>query len=119
MDNGNDRIFTTGQVQCKPLGAGSPQCYSTVPVLEINESNMTATLVTHYMPPDSDFSFFGGDIQKLANGDVHADFCAASGGSIVQELNPSASTLEWQGITPNQNQFKVDRLPSLYPGVQW
>lgn len=119
MDNGNDRIFPSGQVICKPLAPSSPQCYSTVPVLEINESNMTATLVTHYVPPDTDFSFFGGDVQQLANGDLHVDFCGPVAGTIVQELNSSASNLVWQGTTPNQDQFKVDRLPSLYPGVQW
>lgn len=119
MDNGNDRIFPTGQVLCKPEAPSSPQCYSTVPILEINESNMTATLVAHYVPPDTDFSFFGGDVQQLANGDVHIDFCGPLTGTLVQELNPSASNLVWQGTTPNQNQFRVDRLPSLYPGVQW
>ncbi|HEY1810270.1 MAG TPA: aryl-sulfate sulfotransferase [Acidobacteriaceae bacterium] len=119
MDNGNDRIFPSGQVNCKPDAPTSPQCYSTVPVLEINESNLTATLVTHYVPPNSYFSFFGGDVQQLANSDVHVDFCGPLTGTIVQELNSSASQLVWQGTTPNQDQFKVDRLPSLYPGVQW
>jgi len=119
MDNGNDRIFPSGQVQCKPDAATSPQCYSTVPIFEINESSMTATLVTHYEPPDTYFSFFGGDVQNLANGDLHIDFCGPLTGTIVQELNSSASNLVWQGTTPNQDQFKVDRLPSLYPGVQW
>ncbi|MGB6869897.1 MAG: aryl-sulfate sulfotransferase, partial [Acidobacteriaceae bacterium] len=119
MDNGNDRIFSTGQVQCKPDAATTPQCYSTVPLLEINESNMTATLVTHYTPPDTFFSFFGGDVEQLANGDMHIDFCGPLAGTIVQEMDSSASQLVWQGTTPGQDQFKVDRLPSLYPGVQW
>jgi hypothetical protein len=119
MDNGNDRIYPSGQVQCKPDAPTSSQCYSTVPVLEINEGNMTATLVTHYVPPDTYFTFFGGDVEQMANGDVHADFCGPLAGTIVQELNSSASNLVWQGTTPGQDQFKVDRLPSLYPGVQW
>ena len=121
MDNGNDRTFPppTGQVLCKPEAPTTAQCYSTVDVLELNENNMTATLVTHYVPPDTYFSFFGGETAQLANDDLHVDFCGALGGSIVQELDPTASHVVWQGITANANQFRVDRLPSLYPGVQW
>lgn len=121
MDNGNDRMYpgSTGQVVCKPYAATSSQCYSTVDVLEINESNRTATIVTHYVPPDTDFSFFGGDTQQLENGDIHADFCAPLTGSLVQELDPTGTNVIWQATTPGANQFRVDRLPSLYPGVQW
>ncbi|HUB18142.1 MAG TPA: aryl-sulfate sulfotransferase [Acidobacteriaceae bacterium] len=119
MDNGNDRIFAppTGQVFCKTTGTA--QCYSTLPVLEINETNMTATLVTHYVPPPSYYNYFGGNVEMLGNGDIHGNFCAAASGSIVQELDPTGSQVVWQGTTPNANQFRVDRLPSLYPGVQW
>lgn len=121
MDNGNDRIFPppVGQVLCRPYSAPNADCYSTFPVLEINEGNMTARLVTHYVLPPSDFSFFGGNVEPLANGDMQADFCARLAGSLVQELNPSATQVVWQAITPKANQFRVDHLGSLYPGVQW
>jgi len=121
MDNGNDRIFPApvGQVLCNPKAPGNGQCYSTMPVLEINEADRTATLVTHYDPPPSYFSFFGGNVQQLSNGDIHVNFCAPAKGAIVQELDPTASHVVWQGTTANADQFHVDRLPSLYPGVQW
>ena len=121
MDNGNDRIFPppTGQVLCKPYEPASAQCYSTMQVLQLNESEMTATMVTHYVPPNSYFSFFGGNTERLANGDIHVDFCAPSTGAIVQELDPTASQLIWQGTTPKADQYRVQRIPSLYPGVQW
>lgn len=61
MDNGNDRIFPTGQVKCPSYSSANPQCYSTMPLLELNESNMTATMIVHYVRPDTDFSFFGGN----------------------------------------------------------
>jgi hypothetical protein len=80
---------------------------------------MTATLVTHYAPGPSYYSFFGGNTQQLGNGDVHVDFCASSPGSTVQELDPSASRVIWQGTTPNADQYHAYRVPSLYPGVQW
>lgn len=119
MDNGNDRIFPTGQVNCMPYAKPSSNCYSTVPVLELNESNMTATMVTHYAPPPSYYTFFGGNAELEKNGDIHADFCAVSTGAIVQELDSQASHVIWQGVTPNSAQFHTYRLPSLYPGVQW
>ena len=121
MDNGNDRIYPapTGQVFCKPDAPTMPQCYSTVPVLEINENDRTATLVSHYVPPPSYFSFFGGNVELLGNGDSHLNFCGPLAGTIVQEFDSTGSQLVWQGATPNANQFRVDRLGSLYPGVQW
>jgi arylsulfate sulfotransferase len=120
MDNGNDRIFTDGQqAQCKPFQSNPPTCYSTVPVLEVNESNMTATLIAHYVPPPSYFSFFGGNSDLLPNGDIHTDFCAPLSGAIVQELTPDAGQVVWQATTAKADQFHAFRMPSLYPGVQW
>jgi len=119
MDNGNDRMFPTGQVLCVPYSPTTPTCYSTVPVLELNENNMTATLVTHYQPPPSYFTFFGGNAELLANGDIHANFASPLSGAIVQELNPQTLQVVWQGTSPNADQFHVYRWPSLYPGVQW
>jgi arylsulfate sulfotransferase len=119
MDNGNDRMFPSGSVYCKPYQPVSLQCYSTMPLLQIDETNMTATMVTHYVPPDTYFSFFGGNAELLANSDMEVDFCAAPQGAIVQELSPDGSQLVWQAKSPNADQFHVYRLPSLYPGVQW
>ncbi|HUH61547.1 MAG TPA: aryl-sulfate sulfotransferase [Terracidiphilus sp.] len=119
MDNGNDRIFPSGAVYCKPYAPASPKCYSTMPVLEVNENNRTATLVTHYVPPPSYFSFFGGDAEQEANGDIQVDFCSPLSGAVVQELSPDASKVVWQAVTPGADQFHAHRLPSLYPGVQW
>ncbi len=121
MDNGNDRIFPPpiGQVNCLPYQPASSKCYSTMPLLEINENNMTATLIAHYVPPDTYYSFFGGNAELLDNNDIEVDFCAALRGALVQELNPQANQVIWQGYTPNADQFHAYRLPSLYPGVQW
>jgi len=119
MDNGNDRLFSTGPVDCKPSGQTTANCYSTVPILELNETNMTATMVTHYVPPSTYFSYFGGNADLLPNGDVHVDFCAPHSGSVVQELDPTGSQVVWQGEVQGSDQFHATRLPSLYPGVQW
>jgi arylsulfate sulfotransferase len=119
MDNGNDRIFPSGQVSCKPLAPTTSNCYSTIPVLEVNETNMTATLVTHYAPPPSYFTFFGGNAELLPNGNIHANFGSTVSGGIVRELNSQASQVIWQGTTASGDQLHTYRWPSLYPGVQW
>ncbi|MDI3253320.1 aryl-sulfate sulfotransferase [Pseudacidobacterium ailaaui] len=118
MDNGDDREFPGG-ILCGTQGA--PACYSSAPVYQIDESAMTATLLSHYTLPANLYSYFGGNVQDLANGDLKADFCATTGGSLVQELNmdgPSPQVV-WQARTRGTVQYRTERLPSLYPGVQW
>jgi arylsulfate sulfotransferase len=119
MDNGNDRITPTGQARCQPFAATNAQCYSTMPLLQIDETAMTATMISHYVPPDSYFSFFGGNAELLSMGDMEVDFCAATKGAIIQELDPRDSQVIWQAVTPGASQFHAFRRPSLYPGVQW
>jgi hypothetical protein len=75
--------------------------------------------VTHYTPPPSYFSYFGGNVDQMLNGDIEADFCATYNGAIVQELDSTGSHVVWQGLTPGADQFHATRMPSLYPGVQW
>lgn len=119
MDNGDDREFPAGVV-CGQ--AGQPACYySTAPVLEIDENAMTATLLSNYTPPADLYSFFGGNVEQLANGDIEADFCAVKSGATIQELSETAGTAQivWQAITPGAAQYRAARLSSLYPGVQW
>ncbi len=119
FDNGNDRQFLSS-ARCGT--AGSLPChYSTAPVLQVDERAMTATFLSHYTPPASFYSYFGGDIILLPNGHIEADFCAAQGGSVIQELDLSNGTAQvvWQARTPGSNQYRAQRLPSLYPGVQW
>ena len=120
MDNGNDRFFPSGQVICNPFKPPLPStCYSTMPLLEINESAMSATLVKHYVPPPSDFSYFGGNAEQLANGNFEATFASTASGGLVQELDPATLQPVWQATTPGADQYHVSRWPSLYPGVQW
>jgi hypothetical protein len=119
MDNGNDRVFPSGPVLCAPGAASSSKCYSTMPVLEVNETTGTATMLTYYAPQPQIYSYFGGGAQLLENGDMQVDFCATPNGAVVQELNSQATHMEWEGATPKSEQYSVQRLPSLYPGVQW
>ncbi len=123
FDNGNDRQFPAG-VTCGT--AGAPACfYSTVPVLQLDETAMTATMISHYIPPASMYSSFGGQADLLPNGNIEADFCAATAGATVQEYQPGSSVVQttpqivWQSVSPGFYQYRALRIPSLYPGVQW
>jgi arylsulfate sulfotransferase len=119
MDNGNDRQFPPG-VTCG--SAGAPPClYSSAVVMQVDETAMTATIVSRYTPPASLYSFFGGNVTLLPDSHILTDFCASKGGSVIRELDESGGTPQvvWQALTPNADQYRTRRLPSLYPGVEW
>ncbi len=119
MDNGNDRFLPDGQVRCGPAKPASAVCYSSMQLIEINEANMTATLVRHYVPPPAYFSYFGGNAEPLSNGNIEVNFASAPSGAIVEELDPSTLTPVWRATTPGAAQYHANRWASLYPGVQW
>lgn len=119
MDNGDDRLLASGQT-CGTSGA--PACYSSTMVMQVNESAKTATMLFHQIPSPPLYSYFGGQTDQLRNGDIETDYCAAKGGATVMELNqtsPTTADTVWQAHTPGYNQYRVIRIPSLYPGVQW
>ncbi len=119
FDNGDDRVFASG-VTCGATGA--PPClYSTVPYFQINETDMTATLVSN--PTTPNYSFFGGNAEVLANGDI--EFCEAAGGpkgdtGTIYEMTQGGTPQQvWQLQIPGVLTYRGQRLPSFYPGVQW
>jgi arylsulfate sulfotransferase len=124
MDNGDDREFPgVPVVNCSAAGSSpaTSQCYSTMSVFQVNESNMTATLTEHYQPTPAVYSFFGGDVTQLPNGNRQVVFASPVGGSHIYEVSgPSGSEqVVWQAVTKGTNQYRAERLPSLYPGVTW
>jgi hypothetical protein len=90
-------------------------------VLQVNEANMTATLTEHYQPTPVIYSFFGGVVAPLPNGDRHVAFSSPVGGSQVYEVTGASGSEQtvWQAVTKGTNQYRAERLPSLYPGVTW
>lgn len=122
MDNGNDRMYpgdTTIAVTCGVNGA--PACYSSIPVYEINESTMTATVQFHQILPANLYSFFGGNASVLKNGHIEYDLCGLlSGQSQAFEVTNDPNPQTVWNLTLNHNfAYRAYRLPSLYPGVQW
>ncbi|HEV2578003.1 MAG TPA: aryl-sulfate sulfotransferase [Acidobacteriaceae bacterium] len=118
MDNGDDRIFPDGG-QC---GTGSePACYSTIPVFQINETAMTATLTFHQILPTSLYNFWGGNAEQLANGNYEYDISGLAAASDIFEITPDNTnpTTVWHMHLSGANAYRGFRVPSMYPGVQW
>ena len=115
MDNGYGRITSSGM--CTGTGAA---CYTTAPILAVDEATKTATITFRDTLPASKFSIWGGSGTQLANGDLEYDLCALSNGSEIDEVtttNPSQPV--WTMTETGENLYRAHRLPSLYPGVQW
>jgi arylsulfate sulfotransferase len=119
MDNGDDRAFP-GNVACGT--PNNPAClYTTIPVYSIDESAMTATLVFHQIIPSTQYSFFGGSVDLLANDNIEYDLCGEPGnGSLVQEVTQQATPQTvWSMSVKGTYLYRAVRMPSMYPGVQW
>jgi hypothetical protein len=117
FDNGDDRFFPSGQVLCT---APSANCYSTAPIFTIDETAMTATLTFNLTAPT--YSFFGGNNAVLSNGDV--EFCesaepTALAGDIYEVTQGGSAQTVWHMNVTGQYIYRGQRIPSLYPGVQW
>ncbi len=118
FDNGDNRIFPPG-VTCG--GIGAPICrYSTVPILQIDETAMTATIVSHLTAPG--YSFFGGNAEVLPNGNL--EFCETAventAGNIYEVLpGENPQTVLHMGFVPSIYVYRGFRIPSLYPDVKW
>lgn len=121
FDNGDDRgVVDAAGATC---GSGQPvACFSTVPVLKIDETAMTATLVSN--ATTTDYSFFGGNAEVLQNGDVEYDEASATpppnfNAAVFEVTQASAPQIVWQMKIAGQFAYRAMRIPSLYPGVQW
>lgn len=118
FDNGNNRLFPS-DVTCDTGGA--PPCsYSTVPLLQVDETAKTATIVRN--PTTPEYSFFAGNADVLKNGNV--EFCEAAGGpgttALIYEVTPDADAQTvWRMEVDGLFLYRGQRIPSLYPGVQW
>jgi arylsulfate sulfotransferase len=113
-DNGDDRIDSDN----KPCGI-SP-CYSRATIFQIDQGTKVADLIWQYLP--GFYSFWGGSIEKVDNGDVEFDQTIpfGSAASRIQEVtNTDSPRTVWQLDLSGENVYRGYRIPSLYPGVTW
>jgi len=122
FDNGNQRVLQASPlVLCGTSGAAA--CESRVPVIHLDENAKTAD-VTWLDKLDPLFSFFGGNARLLANGNIEFDECAATplpndNAAVFEVTKTNPPTTVWTMQITGQYAYRVTRIGSLYPGVQW
>lgn len=114
-DNGNNRIQPDGTI-CGAVVS----CYSRPVIFQIDESSKIADVA--WQDPLGYFSFWGGAVEALSNGNVEFDltdpFVMAS--SLVIEVTGTANPQTvWQLELTGENAYRAYRMPSLYPGITW
>lgn len=82
---------------------------------------MTAQFALHLTAPA--YSFFGGNSALLKNGNL--EYCESAGlpgpvtGHIYEVTNNSSATTVWEMVVNGAYAYRGQRIPSMYPGVQW
>jgi arylsulfate sulfotransferase len=119
FNNGNNRLLDANNTICGSPGAAS--CYSSVPIVELNEYTKTAQIV--WEDKLSAYSICCGNASLLPNGNVEFDVAFDQhtlGISYIQEVTQEQNPqLLWQMNIAGQLAYRGFRIPSLYPGVQW
>ena len=118
-DDGNFRVGADG-VLCGSTSS-APACYTRATIFQIDESTKQASVQWQYLP--GFFSFWGGSIDVLSNGNVEFNSSEPFGSAVesqVTEVTPSVSPqIVWQMNITGAFAYRGDRIPSLYPGVTW
>jgi arylsulfate sulfotransferase len=119
FDNGNDRMNADG-TNCE--GAPYPACYSRATIFQLDQSTMQAQLLWQYLP--GLFSFWGGAINQLQNGNVEFEmsepFPLPTPGARAMEVTQTDDPqVVWQMDLPGGQSYRTYRIPSLYPNITW
>ena len=119
FNNGNNRLLDANTTICGSLGAAN--CYSSVPIVELNEYTKTAQIL--WEDKLAAYSICCGNASLLLNGHVEFDVAFdqyTPGISYIQEVTQEQSPqLLWQMNIAGHVAYRGFRIPSLYPGVQW
>jgi len=136
FDDGNNRVLNNNNDNTSICGQGvAPQCSSAAPILQLDETAMTATIQFRSIPPTYlndpmarvEFATFGGSSRLQANNDLEYDLCGlATVGtqnlnnmSDILEVTQPSGTIAWRMQLSGNYAYRSFRIPSLYPGVQW
>jgi hypothetical protein len=114
-DNGDFRIDSNG------LPCGISPCYSRATIFQIDQDVKVANLIWQDLP--GFYSFWGGSIGALDNGDVEFDqttpFGTSSASRLLEVTRTDNPQTVWQLDLTGENAYRGYRIPSLYPGVTW
>jgi arylsulfate sulfotransferase len=108
VDNGNYRPGT------------DPPPFSRGLVLTIDESKQTASVKWQYPVSPSFFSYWGGNVVRLPNGNMEICMSRPSPHhSFAVEVTYDQQAVVWQMDISPPFAYRSYRIPSLYPGVTW
>jgi hypothetical protein len=107
IDNGNDRPGVDPPLTSRGL------------MMLIVEKDKRATVDWQWPKVPYFFSFWGGDVIPLGNGNDEVCMSRVMDHSLVTEVAPGAEQVVWQMKVRPPNCYRSFRFPSLYPGVQW
>jgi hypothetical protein len=116
-DDGNYRI-DADSIACG-TSSSAPACYSRGTIFQVDESTNAASLLWQDLP--GFYSFWGGSIETLSNGDVEYDSSQPNpnGSQIMEVTQTDNPQIVWQLNTTGSYAYRGMRIPSLYPGVTW
>ncbi len=107
-DNGNYRPGT------------DPPEFSRGLIVSIDESTKTAQVVWQYPVSPDFYSYWGGNVVQLANGNMEICMSRPSPQhSFAREVTYDSQELVWEMDIAPPFAYRCYRIPSLYPGVQW
>ena len=117
-DDGNLRVYPDGTT-CSSA-TSTPPCYSRGTIFQVDESTNAATLLWQDLP--GYFSFWGGSVGNLSNGDFELDSSdpyGAVSSQILEVTHTETPQIVWQMDITGEFAYRGTRIPSLYPGVTW
>ena len=114
FDNGNSRVLDATEAKCGT--SGQPDCYSTVPIFQIDEVNRTATVV--WRDKLEFFSSAVGNMQVLDNGDVWFDAGRVGENSIIREVTRDATPQTVLEMKVNEIVYRAIHVPGAKLGIQ-
>jgi len=121
FDNGDNRgMFDVPSAPCGTTGA--PACYSRVPIFQVDEVGMTATLLWQdNLSPV--YSYAIGSAQLLNDNNVVMDIGFPSddpaGARYMEVTHDPSPIVVLRMEVSGQDAYRMIHYPSLYPGVQW
>jgi hypothetical protein len=120
FDDGDNRVLDAAGDVCGVTG--EPACYSTVPIFQVDETNMTATLLWQdNLSPV--YSYFAGSAQLLNDNrvvmDINVPSDAPTDSRYMEVTHDPTPLIVLRMEVSNQESYRMVHVPSLYPGVQW
>jgi hypothetical protein len=119
-------LFNTPPAPCST--PGQPACQSTVPIYQVDEVNMTATILWQYDMMTANgtapsYSWYLSSAQLLNDNRVvmgaNVPTDDPTGSRYMEVTHDPSPLIVLRMDVSGQNAYRMVHLPSLYPGVQW